>query len=684
MELRQQFVGAVSEVENHCEPNDGREGEGEGEGAPKTTLYVSKTHVRSQHASSRGSIATHDNSLREGWNGATVVWRDVTVTIKGKRKYSEKVISTSTGYALKSTITGIMGPARCGKSTLLRALSDFLPSHAKVYGEISINGMRGQLNNGSFAFITKHEQLVETLTVQETLQYSTLLQLPNHVPLSQRLVAVDEVMGIMELADVADVRVGGLFHAKGLSTGHRRRLYIGLELLTKPSLVLVDDPIHSLDSISATMVMLTLKRLSQTGCTVVLTIQNCNAEVFRLLDKTCLMANGKTVFFGEPLGCLEHFSNAGFPCPLLCNPSDHLINALNNDYKEVIKLVRKGQDCDQEAAAQPPTVNTALIIQTLETAYKSSNEAAGVEALVTHLLEKEGQTTTSKDNATCIRQLMVLTWRSFLHMLRDWQYFWLRLLLSIFFMACLGTVFIGFKQSFSVQKQIAAIFFMVSFLCLLGIGGFQALSKDLKVHAKESSYGHAGGQLGTCFFILANLLSSLPFLFLMAILCSTIAYSFLMLNLSLESFIYFTTNVFLCLIISESLMMVIATILPRILEGVVTVVLVQGMFMLLSGYFRRVDEVPEPMWKYPASYISFYAYSLEGILQNELLAINADSSSHRQYDVQLSAYTTSSLVQGKWNNVLVLVAMAFAYRVSLLVIIKSPKAPIRSLKAYNV
>lgn len=682
MELRQQFVGAISEVENHCEPNDGREGEGEV--APKTALYVSKTHLRSQHASSSGSIATHDNNLREGWNGATVVWRDVTVTIKGKRKYSEKVISTSTGYALKSTITGIMGPARCGKSTLLRALSDFLPSHAKVYGEISINGWRSQLNNGSFAFITKREQLIETLTVQETLQYSTLLQLPNHVPLSQRLVAVDEVMGIMELADVADVRVGGSFHAKGLSTGHRRRLSIGLELLTKPSLVLVDDPIHSLDSISATMVMLTLKRLSQTGCTVVLTIQNCNAEVFGLLDKTCLMANGKTVFFGEPLACLEHFSNAGFPCPLLCNPSDHLINALNNDYKEVIKLVQKGQDCDQEAAAQPPTVTTALIIQMLETAYKSSNEAAGVETLVTQLLEKEGQMTTSKDNATCIRQLMVLTWRSFLHMLRDWQYFWLRLSLSIFFMACLGTVYIGFRQSFSVQKQIAAIFFMVSFLCLLGIGGFQALSKDLKVHAKESSYGHAGGQVGTCFFILANLLSSLPFLFLMAILCSAIAYSFLMLNLALESFIYFTTNVFLCLIISDGLMMVIATILPRILEGIVTVVLVQGIFMLLSGYFRNVDEIPEPMWKYPASYLSFYAYSLEGILQNELLAMNADSSSYRQYDVQLSAYTASSLVQGKWNNVLVLVAMAFAYRVSLLVIIKSPKAPIRSLKAYNV
>ena len=55
--------------------------------------------------------------------GASVVWKDLTVTIKGKRKYSDKVVKSSNGYALPGTMTVIMGPARSGKSTLLRAIA---------------------------------------------------------------------------------------------------------------------------------------------------------------------------------------------------------------------------------------------------------------------------------------------------------------------------------------------------------------------------------------------------------------------------------------------------------------------------------------------------------------------------------------------------------------------------------
>ena len=56
-------------------------------------------------------------------SGASVVWKDLTVTIKGKRKYSDKVVKSSTGYALPGTMTVIMGPPKSGKSTLLRAIA---------------------------------------------------------------------------------------------------------------------------------------------------------------------------------------------------------------------------------------------------------------------------------------------------------------------------------------------------------------------------------------------------------------------------------------------------------------------------------------------------------------------------------------------------------------------------------
>lgn len=55
--------------------------------------------------------------------GAAIAWKDLTVTIKGKRKYSDRVIKSSNGYAMPGTMTVIMGPAKSGKSTLLRALA---------------------------------------------------------------------------------------------------------------------------------------------------------------------------------------------------------------------------------------------------------------------------------------------------------------------------------------------------------------------------------------------------------------------------------------------------------------------------------------------------------------------------------------------------------------------------------
>lgn len=55
--------------------------------------------------------------------GASVVWKDLTVTLNEKGKYSDKVVKSSNGYALPGTLTVIMGPARSGKSMLLRAIA---------------------------------------------------------------------------------------------------------------------------------------------------------------------------------------------------------------------------------------------------------------------------------------------------------------------------------------------------------------------------------------------------------------------------------------------------------------------------------------------------------------------------------------------------------------------------------
>ena len=80
-------------------------------------------------------------------------------------------------------------------------------------------------------------------------------------------------------------------------------LSIGNFFFTCHLLVKVYDLI--LFSVSALLMMVTLKKLASTGCTLIFTIYQSSTEVFGLFDRICLLSNGNTLFFGETLACLQ-------------------------------------------------------------------------------------------------------------------------------------------------------------------------------------------------------------------------------------------------------------------------------------------------------------------------------------------------------------------------------------------
>ncbi|ESR37745.1 hypothetical protein CICLE_v10027904mg [Citrus x clementina] len=273
--------------------------------------------------------------------GASVVWKDLTVTIKGKRRYSDKVVKSSNGYALPGTMTVIMGPAKSGKSTLLRAIAGRLPHSARMYGEVFVNGAKSEMPYGSYGFVERETTLIGSLTVREYLYYSALLQLPGFF--CQRKNVVEDAIHAMSLSDYANKLIGGHCYMKGLPCGERRRVRIARELVMRPHVLFIDEPLYHLDSVSALLMMVTLKKLASTGCTLLFTINQSSTEVFGLFDRICLLSNGNTLFFGETLACLQHFSNAGFPCPIMQSPSDHFLRAINTDFDRIIAMCKSWQ-----------------------------------------------------------------------------------------------------------------------------------------------------------------------------------------------------------------------------------------------------------------------------------------------------------------------------------------------------
>ncbi|XWS74335.1 hypothetical protein CRYUN_Cryun02cG0206000 [Craigia yunnanensis] len=597
--------------------------------------------------------------------GASVVWKDLTVTIKGKRKYSDKVVKSSNGYALPGTMTVIMGPAKSGKSTLLRAIAGRLHPSAKMYGEVFVNGAKTHMPYGSYGFVDRETTLIGSLTVREYLYFSALLQLPGFF--CQKKSVVEEAIHAMSLSDYANKLIGGHCYMKGLPSGERRRVSIARELVMRPCILFIDEPLYHLDSVSALLMMVALKKLASTGCTLIFTIYQSNTEVFGLFDRICLLSNGNTLFFGETLACLQHFSNAGFPCPIMQSPSDHFLRAINTDFDRIIAMCKNWQDDNGDFSSV--NMDTAVAICTLEATYKSSADAAAVETMILRLTEKEGPLLKSKGKASTATRIAVLTWRSLLIMSREWKYYWLRLVLYMLLTLCIGTVFSGLGHSLSsVVTRVAAIFVFVSFTSLLSIAGVPALTKEIKIYASEESNRHSGALV----FLFGQLLSSIPFLFLISISSSLLFYFLIGLRDEFNLLMYFVLNFFMYLLVNEGLMLAVASLWPNIFWSVLIHETIHVVMMLAAGYFRIRNELPRPVWKYPLSYIAFHTYSIQGLLENEYLGTNFAVGQVRTisgFQALHSAYDISPSSNSKWKNLLVLFLMAVGYRILVFVLL---------------
>ncbi|KAI7736339.1 hypothetical protein M8C21_028112 [Ambrosia artemisiifolia] len=250
-----------------------------------------------------------------------------------------------------------------------------------MYGEVFVNGVKSSLNYGTYGFVKRKNTLIGSLTVREYLYYSALLQLPGF--LCEKKSVVENAIVAMSLSDCANNLIGSHCCTKGLSDGEKRRVSIARELVMEPRFLFIDEPLYHLDSVSALMMMVTLKKLANTGCTLIFTIYQSSTE---------------------------HFSNAGFPCPIMQSPSDHFLRAINTEFDQIISMCRNLEDDHGDLSSV--NMDTGEAIRTLEKTYKSSADAAAVETMISRLTEREGPSLKSKGKASSATRITALTWRS--------------------------------------------------------------------------------------------------------------------------------------------------------------------------------------------------------------------------------------------------------------------------------
>lgn len=100
------------------------------------------------------------------------------------------------------------------------------------------------------------------------------------------------------------------------SGGERRRLAIGLELVTNPNLLFLDEPTSAVDSSNARSIVLLLRRLADGGRTVICSVHQYPAPLFCCFDRVLVLTRtGDTLFFGAPSEVASYVSQCVcFPC----------------------------------------------------------------------------------------------------------------------------------------------------------------------------------------------------------------------------------------------------------------------------------------------------------------------------------------------------------------------------------
>jgi ABC-type multidrug transport system ATPase subunit/pSer/pThr/pTyr-binding forkhead associated (FHA) protein len=242
-----------------------------------------------------------DLEKRDDRGNVTIEVRDLGVTVGGGKKLVAGISFT----VHPSELVGLMGPSGAGKTTVLRALNGY---RAPSTGSVLFNGQDLYSHYDAFrlqlGYVPQDDIMHRELTVGEALYYSARLRLPRDFSDAELRARIRTVTSDLEIQHVEDTRIGSA--GAGISGGQRKRVALAMELLTDPSVLFLDEPTSGLSSEDALLVMKLLRKLADSGKTIVLVLHQPSLEIFQLMDNLAVVSKdagkaeaGRLVYYGR-------------------------------------------------------------------------------------------------------------------------------------------------------------------------------------------------------------------------------------------------------------------------------------------------------------------------------------------------------------------------------------------------
>ncbi|KAJ3167225.1 hypothetical protein HK101_011808 [Irineochytrium annulatum] len=598
--------------------------------------------------------------------GATMAFRGVSYTIGG----GKRILTNVNGVAAAGKVLAIMGPSGAGKSTLLDILG-LKSKRGEIGGTVTVDGQdllsrRSQLRS-MIGYVDQEDLLMPTLTVRETLMFSATLRLPESVPREEKSRRVQEVMDTLGLTHVADVRVGG-FGKRGISGGEKRRVTIGVELVTSPAVLLLDEPTSGLDSYNALSVVRALADLAHVhGKTVVFTIHQPRSDVYTLFDEVLVLADGSPIYSGPGAGAGTYFREAGQPCPEGYNVADHMLDlaaakgiANNGLVVPVIggggvsssehqgglrnrlfgRKVERREVATEEGAVppalrQPSDSSTSLI--TRDGAQASNAQGLANRASSNSPSEKHASSSNPFEHhryeVGFLTQFSALTRRSTRNLIRTPSLLLAHMLIAIVLGAFVGGLYFRSDSSLGgIQNRLGSLVFVLALLGFSGLSAIGYFAGERSLVIRERANGFYGAWP---LFLSRILFDTIALRVLPALLMGVIVFFMIGFTAGGDHFVKYIVIVLLF----SAEMGLLCTALSIAIADVGTATLLASIIilfmMLFAGFLINQDNIPAPLhW---IQYLSYFRYAYEALAVNDLTDVTiADNVSGASFSIPAS------------------------------------------------
>jgi ABC-2 type transport system ATP-binding protein len=202
-----------------------------------------------------------------------------------RKSYGDIAAVKGVGFHIANGETyGLLGPNGAGKTTTISMVCGLLKRDA---GEVTVDGTRLDISTtkakGAIGYVPQEVAIYPDLTARENLTFFGRLYGMGSQELSNRIDEVLDVTGLTERAsDRTDKYSGGM----------KRRLNIGIALLHRPRLLVLDEPTVGVDPQSRNAILASVEHLSDEGMAVLYTTHYME-EAERLCDRVGIIDEGE-------------------------------------------------------------------------------------------------------------------------------------------------------------------------------------------------------------------------------------------------------------------------------------------------------------------------------------------------------------------------------------------------------